>query len=110
MKNYIQAGDNLTVTVATAVTGGAGVLVGAIFGVAQGDAAAGEDVVLVRRGVFELDKAVAEVWTAGEKVYWDADTNALTTTAVDNLLVGATVLPAANPSGTGVVLLDGVIR
>lgn len=110
MKNYIQAGDNLTVTAAAAVAGGDGVLVGAIFGVAQGDAAAGEDVVVVRRGVFELPKVPTEVWTVGAKVYWDADASALTTTGVDNVLVGAAVMAAANPSATGVVLLDGTIR
>lgn len=110
MKNYIQAGDNLTVTATAAVTGGDGVLVGAIFGVAQGDAEAGEDVVVVRRGVFEFSKVSTEVWTAGAKVYWDAVAATLTTTETDNVLVGAAVLAAANPSATGTVLLDGTIR
>ncbi|WP_313350735.1 DUF2190 family protein [Paracoccus sp. (in: a-proteobacteria)] len=110
MKNWIQPGEHITLPAAAAVSGGEGVLVGAIFGVAQGDAAIGGAVVLVRRGVFELPKASAQAWTPGVAVYWDDNAGELTTTATDNLLVGAAVEAAANPSATGVVLLDGVIR
>jgi len=110
MKNWIQPGEHLTLTMAAAVAGGAGVLVGDIFGVAQGDAGAGEEVVLVRRGVFELPKTSAQAWTAGAKVYWDDTAKVVTTTATDNTLIGAAVEIAANPSATGIVLLDGVIR
>lgn len=110
MKNYIQPGENLTLTMAAAVTSGEGVLVGSIFGVAQGDAAIGEAVVLVRRGVFSLPKVSAQAWTAGAPVYWDDTNGVVTTVATGNQLVGAAVEDAANPSASGVVLLDGTIR
>lgn len=110
MKNWIQPGEHLTLSAPAAVDGGTGVLVGAIFGVAQGDAALGEPMVLVRRGVFELAKVSAQAWTAGAKVYWDAAGAAVTTTASGNTLIGVAVEAAANPSTTGIVLLDGAIR
>ncbi|RNF35393.1 DUF2190 family protein [Paracoccus methylarcula] len=110
MKNYIQPGENLTLTMAAAVTSGDGVLVGSIFGVAQGDAAVGDAVVLVRRGVFNLPKVSAEAWSAGDPVYWDDTAKSLTSVATGNQLVGAAVEDAANPSAIGVVLLDGTIR
>ncbi|WP_041527106.1 DUF2190 family protein [Paracoccus aminophilus] len=110
MKNYIQAGENLTLTAPADVAGGVGVLVGTIFGVAQGDAVAGGDLVLVRRGVFELAKTSAQAWTVGAKLYWDDAAMVITTTGTGNTAIGAAVAVAANPSATGLVLLDGTIR
>ena len=110
MKNWIQPGEHITLAMTAAVTSGAGVLVGDIFGVAQGDAEIGEAVVLVRCGVFEMPKTSAQAWTAGAKVYWDDTNKVVTTTASGNKLIGAAVEVAANPSATGIVLLDGVIR
>lgn len=110
MKNYIQPGEHITLTAPAAVSAGDAVLIGDIFGVAQGDAAQDELIVLVRRGVFTLTKTSAQAWTAGAKVYWDAANSVVTTTATGNKMIGAAVETAANPSATGVVLLDGTIR
>ena len=110
MKNWIQPGEHITLPAPAAVVGGAGVLVGGIFGIAQGNAGIGEPVVLVRRGVFTLPKTSAQAWTVGAKVYWDAANAVVTTTASGNTLIGAAVEIAANPSATGIVLLDGTIR
>lgn len=110
MKNVIQAGENLTLPAPADVLSGAGVLVGTIFGVAQGNALSGADVVLVRRGVFELPKTSAQAWTVGVKIYWDNTAKAATTTAASNPVIGAAVAVAANPSATGLVLLDGAVR
>ncbi len=110
MRNFITPGEHVTITAAAAITSGQPVLVGDLFGVAQGDAAIGEDVVIVRRGVFELPKTSAQAWTVGAKVYWDGTNNVCTTTASGNKLIGVAVAVAANPSATGRVLLDGTIR
>lgn len=110
MKNYVQPGENITLTMTADVASGAGVLIGSIFGVAQGKALAGEDLVLVRRGIFDMPKTAAQAWTVGAKIYWDDTNKVCTTTASGNTLVGAAVDAAANPSGVGRVLLDGVIR
>jgi predicted RecA/RadA family phage recombinase len=110
MKNYIQPGENITLTMIADVLSGAGVLIGAIFGVAQGDALTGVPCVLVRKGIFELAKTSAQAWTVGAKLYWDNTAKEVTTTATSNTLIGAAFEAAANPSATGLVLLDGTIR
>lgn len=109
MKNYIQAGLNVTVLAAAAVLSGAGVLVGAMFGVAQGNAAIGEFLVIVREGVFNLAKTSAQAWSVGDKIYWDDGAKECTTVALGNTLIGMAHADAANPSDTGEVLLPGVI-
>ncbi|QBR34864.1 DUF2190 family protein [Leisingera sp. NJS201] len=110
MKNYIQPGDNLTVTAPYDVKAGEGVLVGNLFGVATSDAASGELVTIVRKGAFDLKKTSAQAWTAGAKVYWNDTTKECTSAASGNKLVGAAVNAAADPSATGAVLLDGAVR
>lgn len=110
MKNFIQPGENLTLPAPSDVTSGQLVAVGSIVGVAQATVAAGQPVVLVRRGVFALPKATGQAWTAGTKIYRSADDGTLTTTATGNTLVGAVVEAAAAGDAAGNVLLDGVIR
>lgn len=110
MNNNIQPGENLTLAAPYDRNSGEGALVGTIFGVAQETVLSGADVVLVRRGVFELAKTSAQAWTVGAKIYWDDTNKVCTTTASGNVVVGAAVQAAANPSATGIVLLDGTIR
>lgn len=110
MKNYIQVGDSITVTVAADVATGAGVLAGKMFGIASDSVTSGSDVTIVRKGVFVVNKISAQAWTVGAKVYWDDTAKEFTTVATSNTLIGCAVLAAANPSATGTVLLDGAIR
>lgn len=110
MKNYVSSGAHFTITAAAAIVSGQMVVAGAIYGVAQESVASGADVVLVRQGIFELPKTSAQAWTVGAKLYWDATNSVCTTTASGNTLIGAAAAVAANPSATGLVLLDGVIR
>lgn len=110
MKNYITPGDNITVTAAADITSGQLVVVGSLIGVAQATVLSGELVVLVREGVFELPKVSAQAWTQGVKVYWDSGASNVTTTSSGNTLIGVAAAVAANPSSTGLVLLDGAIR
>ena len=110
MKNFVQEGENITVTAPRDVSAGEGVLVGDIFGIASSDALSGADVVLVRRGVFDHTKLEAQAWTQGAKMYWDNTNFWFTTAASGNKLVGAASEAAANPSTTGRVLLDGAVR
>lgn len=110
MKNYVQPGENITLAAPYDVASGAGVLVGSIFGVAQETVLSGADVVMVRRGVFELAKTSAQAWTVGAKIYWDDTAKACTTVSTSNTLIGAAAAAAANPSDTGTVLLDGAVR
>lgn len=110
MNNYVNSGEHFTTTAAADITSGQMVVVGSLYGVAQATVASGEDVVLVRRGVFELPKTSAQAWTVGAKIYWDATNSVCTTVSSGTVLVGVAAAVAANPSATGLVLLDGTIR
>lgn len=107
MKNYIQAGDVLTVPAPAAVLSGAGVLVGSLFGVACANAASGADVELQTTGVFEMPKATGAAWTIGQRLYWDDTAKNMTGTASTNKLVGIAVLAAASGDTVGIVRLSG---
>lgn len=74
MRNYVQPGDQLTIAAPYAVTAGQGVLAGALFGVAFGDADNGATVDIKTSGVFDLAKASAAVFTVGAPVYFDTAT------------------------------------
>ncbi|APG45690.1 DUF2190 family protein [Phaeobacter porticola] len=110
MKNYVKPGDHLPVIAPADVKSGGLVKVGALIGIAQHDALAGEEVEIVRKGCFTLPKVSAQAWAQGAKIYWITADAKCTTTVGGNTLIGAAVLDAANPSDSGLVLLDGVIR
>lgn len=110
MKNHKQDGEVLSLTAPYDVASGGGVKIGAIIGVASSAALSGEPVQIKRRGVFVLAKTSAQAWSAGDKLYWDDTNKVLTTTATGNTLCGVAVDAAANPSASGVALLDGAIR
>jgi predicted RecA/RadA family phage recombinase len=109
MKNYVQPGDSITLTTATAASSGDGVLVNNLFGIASGDAAIGESLVLTTKGVFTMPKPSTDVMAVGAVVYWDDSASLVTTddNTGSNLRVGLAVTAAANPSGTVNVRLDG---
>jgi predicted RecA/RadA family phage recombinase len=107
MKNFVQPGENITVTAAAAATSGAGVKVGNLFGIASGDAAIGEPLVLVTEGVFEMPKVAADDFTVGAAVYWRASDGAMTTTASGNTKVGTAVSAAGTGTASVRVRLNG---
>lgn len=108
MKNYVRFGNSVPATApAGGVSSGDGVLLGSLFGVATADAAEGEPYEAAVVGVFTLPKVSAQAWTVGQKIYWSAADAACTTTASGNTLIGAAFAPAANPSASGEVRLNG---
>jgi predicted RecA/RadA family phage recombinase len=106
MKNFIQRGDKLTLIAPYAVASGAGFLVGSIFAIAAYDAAIGQEVEGVREGVFTLPKQSTQVWTQGQRVYWDDTNKRVDTTATVGVHIGSAALPAANPSSVGTVVIN----
>ncbi|MFC3180459.1 DUF2190 family protein [Cypionkella sinensis] len=110
MKNYVQAGNTITVPAPYAVASGAGAKVGAIIGIAQHSAVITDPVLLSREGVFTVAKVSAQAWAVGDKIYWDDAAKNFTTTSSANTLVGTALAIAVNPTATGVVLLDGCVR
>lgn len=107
MKNYIQRGDNITVTAPYALASGAGALVGSLFGVATGAADSAAEVVLSTVGVFSLPKTSALAIAVGDRVYWDDTAKVVNKTSSGNTLVGVAVSAAANPSASVDVRLNG---
>lgn len=106
MKNFIARGETLEITAAAALASGAGVLVGATFGVAAGAIATGEKGIINLSGVYELPKVSAQAWTQGVRIYWEAAENRCTTTVGSNTLIGVAYAAAANPSAAGQVRLN----
>ena len=110
MRNKVQKGRVITVSAPYAVTGGQGVLVGALFGIAAHDAANGAPVEIDREGVFDVTAVTADTGAQGAKMYWDNTNRRLTTTATNNTLVGALTAAKGGADTTARVCLDGVIR
>lgn len=109
MKNYIAPGLRLTITAGAAYASGAGVLVGSIFGVAEGFIDNGAEGVIVVEGIFDLPKAPSQAWTVGALIYWDAANARCTNVATGNKLIGVAVLAVGSGAGetTGRVRLNG---
>lgn len=108
MRNYLQPGDSLALTIpyAGGVTAGQGVLVGALFGVAAMDGAQNALVECQTKGVFDLTKEPALAITAGARVFWDNTNRRITTTATGNFQIGiATTAALAADATVRVVLL-----
>lgn len=107
MKNFHQKGDRIVVDApAGGALSGDGVLVGAVFGVAEHHADEGAPLVLVLVGVFDLPKTEAQAWTQCAPVYWDADAKVCTTAAAAGPLIGVAWEAAADPSPSGLVRLN----
>ncbi|SIT10430.1 Predicted phage recombinase, RecA/RadA family [Roseivivax lentus] len=107
--NYVQPGDTLTLTAPGAITSGSIVQIGALIGVAAGDAASGEGLDLVTVGCFMLPKVSTDAVIVGDVLYFDAANGVVTTEdgTGANDRIGVAVTAAANPSASVVVRLDG---
>ena len=91
MKNFVQPGDTITLAAPYAVASDDGLLVGSIFGIACGDAAAGDTVEAALVGVFDLKKVTLQAWLPGDKIYWDNTNKETTKTTTNNTLVGVAI-------------------
>ncbi len=63
-------------------------LVGSIFGVAEGATAIGETAVIRLLGVFLLPNARSQAWTVGQTIYWDAANSRITNVLTGNTRIG----------------------
>ncbi|WP_315721632.1 MULTISPECIES: DUF2190 family protein [unclassified Bradyrhizobium] len=108
MKNYLNKGDTLDVTLTGAVTGGVAALVGAeCFGVPMTDGVAGAVVAFVREGVFsDQPTDTGAAWTFGDALYWDNTNHVFTKTATNNLRVGFAGAAKASGDTTATVVID----
>ncbi|GGE26638.1 Predicted phage recombinase, RecA/RadA family [Gemmobacter megaterium] len=109
-KNYIQPGHVVSVPAPRDITSGTLVVVGLLAGIAQHDALSGAPVEIVTEGVFTVPKTSAQAWAVGQAIYVIPGTGVCTTaTTSGNVLVGAALAVASNPSATGVVRLNGAV-
>jgi predicted RecA/RadA family phage recombinase len=99
MKNYVQNGDVVSVPAPATVVSGAGVLVGALFGVAVHNAASGQPVEIATTGVYDLTKVGSQAWTVGALIYWDAANSRATTVSASTTLIGKAVAPVGSGAG-----------
>ena len=108
MRNYVQPGDMITFTAAAALASGAGVLVGALFGVSASDYAAGEtNAEMKTTGVFDLAADPAATAAIGAKAYWDDANKRVTATAAGATAIGCFVLAKVATARTARVRLNG---
>src|SRR5690242_551026 len=107
MRNQVQKGDAIDVTLSATKNPGDGYLVGSMFGVLGNGGNSGDQDVLWLVGCFTLPKHSAEAWTFGELLYWDDTNKYVTTTPTNNTKIGVATAAAANPSSTGQVRLSG---
>jgi predicted RecA/RadA family phage recombinase len=108
MKNYIQGGNELTLTAPSGgAVSGTAYLIGSVVVVAKVTADEGELFVGSRCGVFSLP-ALATTPTEGAKAYLIAASNTVTTVATSNTLIGAFVT-AKDANNDAEVLLTGQI-
>lgn len=107
MKNFIEKGDVITVAAPAAISSGDFVVISDLYGVAQTDAASGDDVAIVREGVFDLPKATGETWAVGDALFWDDGNSRFTKTAGSTFSQrGIAVATAESADTTGSVLVD----
>lgn len=99
MKNYIQRGDVLDVTLAADVASGGVVVAGELVGVATTAGVTGDVVSVNLCGVFEVAKATGAI-SLGAKVYWDAANSNATTTASGNKQIGHAWVAALSGDAT----------
>ena len=99
MKTFVQPGRSITLAApAGGVSSGDGVLIGNLFGIAQGDALAIEDVEILTEGVAEIAKTSALAISVGDRLFWDGTNKVVNKTATAQVCVGIAVGAAANPS------------
>lgn len=106
-KNFVQEGENLTITAPYAVSSGGGCMVNNLFGVAITDIANGEQGVIATEGVWTLakDAGGGTNWAAYGDVYWNASTKKVTGASSGNQLIGTGMAVAATGDTTANVRL-----
>ncbi len=97
MNSFVHQGLNVEIAAPYEVQPGGGVLKGALFGIAQTWAQAGDSVVISTAGVFDLDRAPSEDWQVGDRIYWNDAERCFTIDPEDAVCVGFAV---ADSSGS----------
>lgn len=112
MKNFVQDGHVITVTLAADIASGAGLLSGSVFGVASHAGVNGGALELQLVGVFDMVKSTdaGSAVTALGPVYWDDTAKKVTgdDATGSNKLIGVALAAAADGVAEARVRLNGV--
>lgn len=100
MKNYIQDGKVIDITLAATIASGAALLIGTVLGVAQKSGNVGDTVGFLTEGVFDLPYGVNAAITVGALMYWDDTAKGVTKTTTSNTKCGVAVKAAAANAAT----------
>lgn len=105
MNNYVQDGKILTVTAPAALASGGFTRVGFLAGVAAAAYLINTAAEIQTMGVFNLPKATGVTFAVGDKVYWDATNNNVTTSG---RWIGIATAAAVSGATTLDVRLGGI--
>lgn len=97
--NYVQVGNNITVTAPGTISSGTVVAIGNLIGIAAGSANSGQPLDLIVSGVFNVAKAGAEEIAAGDPVFWDGEF-ASAEEETGSVRLGTAVAAAGNGAAT----------
>ena len=103
MRNFLQAGSNLSIPAQAILAAGDVVLAGDIIGIAAGDAAIGAIVDVATTGIFTLAKTSTDTFAVGAKAYWVVATKKITSTSASNTHIGTVTEAAGNGAATAKV-------
>ena len=108
MKNYVQEGCYVEVTLPYARLSGEGVLVGSLFGVCVVDGASGASINIHTEGVYDLTAATGASTDAvvGAKAYWDNTNKRITPVSTSNSYVGVFLAAKATADAVARVRLN----
>jgi predicted RecA/RadA family phage recombinase len=101
-------GETVTLPAPYAVDGGAGALIGDLFGVAKAKLASGEEGAFQISGECNLPKVSAQAWVQLDKIYWDNTNKVCSNVSTVGRFIGVATAAAANPSSLGQVRLNGI--
>ena len=109
MKNFIQPGKSVPLTMTANVSSGDPVLIGDLFGVVQADALNTEAVEVLIAGVVSRTRDAADTFAEGALVYFNEGAGEVTTdpAAGANKLIGVSIEAAGPSAGVLKVRLNG---
>jgi predicted RecA/RadA family phage recombinase len=106
VKNFVETGDNPSVVAPSGgTTAGLTYKIGSLIGVAASTVAAGAQVVLARKGVFDLVKVASQAWSQGDLLYWDDTAKNWTKTSTSNTKQGIAAQDQLSADVIGRVIL-----
>lgn len=106
MRNFVQEGKMIEVTLGANIASGAPLLVGDILAIAPKAGTSGETgFPMSVEGVFEVAKLSTDTFVPGQILFWDADNSRLTETAGSLKPVGICWGTYGNPTSTCLIKL-----